>query len=126
MMSWTGFKQKGIPVIKNQKDESSAYSTKRRLQLLINAIASFTGKPLEYLFYFGLGLSFVSFLTIVYLVFKKTILGTNQQIGWTSLIAMNFLLMGVISTFLGVIGIYVNKIFKQVQNRPNYIIKNIY
>jgi putative glycosyltransferase len=126
MMSWTGFKQKGIPVIKNQRDEASTYSTRRRLQLLINAVASFTGKPLEYLFYFGLGVSFLSFLTIVYLVSKKVILGTNQQIGWTSLIAMNFLLMGVISTFLGVIGIYINKIFKQVQNRPNYIIKNIY
>lgn len=126
MISWTGFNQKGINVIKSQKLEPSTYSSSKRFKLFINAIASFTGKPLEYLFYFGLILSMVSILTIAYLVIKKFYFGTNQQIGWTSLIAMNFLLMGIISTFLGVIGIYVNKIFKQVQSRPNYIVKEIY
>jgi putative glycosyltransferase len=126
MISWTGFNQKGINVIKSQKLEPSTYSSSKRFKLFINAIASFTGKPLEYLFYFGLILSMLSISTIVYLVIKKIYFGTNQQIGWTSLVAMNFLLMGIITTFLGVIGIYINKIFKQVQSRPNYLVKEIY
>ena len=35
------------------------------------------------------------------------------------------LILGIISTFLGLIGIYIYKIFKQVQGRPNEIIKRI-
>jgi putative glycosyltransferase len=47
-------------------------------------------------------------------------------LGWTSIVAINVLILGIISTFLGLIGIYLYKIFKQVQNRPNFIIKKIY
>ena len=57
---------------------------------------------------------------------KKVIYQNEVEIGWTSIIAINVLVLGIISTFLGMIGIYISKIFKQVQNRPNFIVKRIY
>lgn len=126
MMYWTGHKQKGIAIEKQQRKGQSTYSVKKRLELMLQAVTSFSGRPLEYLFYFGLIISFLSFFFIIYLVGVKIIYNDAVQLGWTSIVAINVLILGIISTFLGLIGIYLYKIFKQVQNRPNFIIKKIY
>jgi putative glycosyltransferase len=126
MMHWTGFEQIGIPVTKSQREGESTYSTGKRFQLMMMAITSFSGKPLEYLFFIGLIITIGSLIAIVYLMMNKLIFGDSVQLGWTSLVALNILILGIISTFLGLIGIYLYKVFKQVQNRPNYIINEIY
>ena len=126
MMYWVGFNQKGLPIKKGLRKGASTYSLRRRAALMLQAITSFSGKPLEWLFYFGLTISFFSTLFIVYLLMQKIIHQDEVQLGWTSIVAINVLILGVISTFLGIIGIYIYKIFRQVQGRPNAIIKNIY
>lgn len=126
MMYWAGYNQIGLPVAKGLREGESTYSTRKRLELMIQAVTSFSGKPLEYLFYSGLLITFGSILSIIYLIAKKIIWGDEIQLGWTSLVSINILILGIISTFLGLMGIYLFKIFKQVQNRPNYIIKKIY
>ena len=126
MMYWVGFNQKGIPVKKGQRDGASTYSIKRRAELMLQAITSFSGKPLEWLFYIGISISFFSFLFLIYLATQKIIHQDEVQLGWTSIVAINVLILGIISTFLGIIGIYISKIFRQVQGRPNVIIKKIY
>lgn len=126
MMYWTGYYQIGIPVKKGLREGESTYNTKKRLELMIQAITSFSGKPLEYLFYSGLFITLASSIFITILVILKLFLGNTIQLGWTSLIALNVLILGIVSTFLGLIGIYLFKIFKQVQNRPNFIIREIF
>jgi putative glycosyltransferase len=126
MMHWVGFNQKGIAVKKGQREGKSTYSFKKRAELMLQAITSFSGKPLEWLFYFGIMISFFSILFLIYLGIKKIIYQNEIQLGWTSIIAINVLILGVISTFLGIIGIYIYKIFRQVQGRPNAIIKKVY
>lgn len=126
MWHWIGFNQKGLPVKKGVREGASTYSIKRRAELMLQAITSFTGKPLEWLFYFGITISFFSFLFIIYLGVEKLIYQDEVQLGWTSIVAINVLILGVISTFLGIIGIYIFKIFRQVQGRPNSIVKKIY
>jgi putative glycosyltransferase len=126
MMYWVGFNQKGLPIKKSLRQGASTYSLKKRAELMLQAITSFSGKPLVWLFYFGFIISFLSILFISYLVIQKTIYQDQVEIGWTSVVAINVLILGVISTFLGIIGIYIFKIFSQVQGRPNAIIKRIY
>lgn len=126
MMFWVGFNQKGLPIEKGQREGASTYSLKKRADLMLQAVTSFSGKPLVYLFYFGLTLSFFSFMLIIYLIVQKVLYVDEVQLGWTSLIAVNVLILGVIATFLGLIGIYLFKVFKQVQNRPNVIIRKTY
>lgn len=126
MMYWVGFNQKGLPIKKGQRNGANTYSLKKRAELMLQAITSFSGKPLVWLFYFGLTISFFSTLFIVFLVIQKIIHQDEVQLGWTSIVAINVLILGVISTFLGIIGIYIYKIFRQVQGRPNSIIKKIY
>ncbi|WP_439553354.1 glycosyltransferase family 2 protein [Flavobacterium macrobrachii] len=126
MFYWVGFNQKGIVVKKGQRKGASTYTIKRRAELMLQAITSFSGKPLEWLFYIGISISFFSFLFLMYLAVQKVIHQDDVQLGWTSIVAINVLILGIISTFLGLIGIYIFKIFKQVQGRPNAIIKKVY
>ncbi len=126
MMYWTGFNQKGLEVTKQLRKGQSTYNMKKRFGLMLQAITSFSGKPLEYLFYTGLILTSGSIFTIIYFLIMKIIYGNQIQLGWTSLVVINILILGIVSTFLGLIGIYLYKIFRQVQNRPNAIIKNVY
>lgn len=125
MMYWVGFNQKGIPVEKGEREGVSTYTIKRRAELMLQAITSFSGKSLEWLFYIGISISFFSFLFLIYLSMQKIIHQYEVQLGWTSIVAINVLILGIISTFLGLIGIYIYKIFKQVQGRPSVIIKRI-
>jgi putative glycosyltransferase len=126
MFYWVGFNQKGIVVKKGQRKGASTYTIKRRAELMLQAITSFSGKPLEWLFYIGISISSFSFLFLMYLAVQKVIHQDDVQLGWTSIVAINLLILGIISTFLGLIGIYIFKIFKQVQGRPNAIIKKVY
>ncbi len=126
MMSWVGFNQVGIPVKKGLRDGKSTYSTKKRVELMISAITSFSGKPLEYLFYFGISITSLSFIGLIFLLINKMIFDDSIQLGWTSLVIINIMILGIISMFLGIVGVYLFKIFRQVQNRPNFVIKNIY
>ena len=125
MMYWVGFNQKGIPVEKGEREGASTYTIKRRAELMLQAITSFSGKSLKWLFYIGISISFFSFLFLIYLSMQKIIHQDEVQLGWTSIVDINMLILGIISTFLGLIGIYIYKIFKQVQGRPNEIIKRI-
>ena len=105
-MYWVGFNQVGLPVVKRQRDGHSTYSTKKRLELMIQAITSFSGKPLEYLFYTGLIITFGSVLTITFFLIKKIIYGDAIQLGYTSLVTINILILGILSlAFIGFRGL---------------------
>lgn len=67
----------------------------------------------------------ISFLFLAYLLGRK-IFFNDTMVGYTSLMGLMALSLGVTTTSMGLIGIYLGKVFSQVQNRPTYIIKDIY
>jgi putative glycosyltransferase len=125
MMSWTGFLQIGIPVTKTQREGRSSYTLMRRLQLMVNAVSSFSSKPLTWLFNIGILITLASFSYVGYLIFRKIFFG-DALIGFTSMMALMAMSLGIMTTALGLVGIYLGKVFNQVQNRPTFIIKDLY
>lgn len=125
MMSWAGFTQIGMPLKKTQRDGASTYTLLRRIKLMVNAVSSFSVLPLTWLFNIGVSITLLSFLFLAYLLARK-ILFDDTVIGYTSLMGLMALSLGVTTTSMGLIGIYLGKVFSQVQNRPTYIIKDIY
>ncbi|UTW62718.1 glycosyltransferase family 2 protein [bacterium SCSIO 12741] len=124
MMYWVGYHQVGIVVEKSSRKKST-YSFFHRLNLMFQAISSFSPKPLYFLFYLGLiismlSLSFMTFLFVKKILFPETILS-----GFTTLAALLLFSTGVVILSLGIVGLYLSKIFTQTQNRPLYIIKTI-
>lgn len=124
MMSWTGFDQASIPIAKKQRFGQSSYTLLKRLQLMVNAVSSFSARPLTWMFNIGILLTLFSFAYALYLVARKLFFG-DALFGFTSIMAMMALTLGVLTTGLGLIGIYLGKVFNQVQNRPTYIIKDL-
>jgi len=120
----TGFNQKPIYVKKLSSSETT-YTTRKKIALLINSITSFSSKPLIYIFNTGFVITFFSLLFILKLIFNKLLFDTAFE-GWTSLIVSVWFFGGLIIMFLGVIGIYISKIFTETKNRPFSIIKEIY
>lgn len=125
MMSWTGFEQIGLPVQKKQREGKSSYTLLRRIHLMINAVSSFSALPLVWMFNVGMMITTVSFLHMFYLLFRKLFFN-DAIIGFTSVMALMLLILGILTTGLGIIGIYLGKVFTQVQNRPTYIVKDIH
>jgi putative glycosyltransferase len=119
-----GFKQKAIELEKANHSQSS-YTIMKKFSILINAITSSTNRPLWIIFYLGLVITLGSSVFILKLLIDRGVYGIGLE-GWTSVIVSIFFFGGLIIFFMGVIGIYLSKIFIESKNRPNTIIKKVY
>jgi putative glycosyltransferase len=119
----TGFRQTGISIAKGHRKESS-YSTLLRVATFLNGITSFSSVPLHLMVAFGMVVSFVSFAFGVFVILEKLV--RNTAVGWASLIVSIWFMGGVIVFCLGVIGIYVSRIFVETKNRPYTIVRRVH
>jgi len=126
MMYWSGFNQKGVAITKNLRTGKSSYTLRKRVTLLIEAISSFSAYPLKLLFKTGILLTFLSFCYGFFLVIRKILKPEIILPGYTSLAILILFSTGLIMTSLGLFGIYLEKMYTQVKNRPLFIIKDIY
>jgi putative glycosyltransferase len=120
----TGFEQVPLTVRKHHKP-TSTYGFGRKIAHLVNAITSFSNKPLVLIFYLGCFIVFISLIAAIDLILRKILFGTLLE-GWASLIVSIWLLGGLTIFCLGVIGIYLSKIFIEVKQRPYTIVKQTY
>ena len=123
LMSWMGFKQTGIEFVAGERfSGQSSYDLKKMLKFAFTGITSFSVKPLYLATYLGFVFSSLSLLYIPYVLYAFI---TKTEIsGWASLIMTIVFFGGVQLIILGILGIYLGKIFKQVKGRPNYIIRS--
>jgi len=123
LVKWIGFSQKGIKFTAGDRnDGKSKYTFKKMLHLALAGVTSFSVKPLYLAAYIGLFFSFLSVLYIPYVIYAF-IRGTEIS-GWASLIMTVVFFGGLQLVILGIIGIYLGKTFKQVKNRPQFIVKS--
>lgn len=124
MVKWIGFKQIGIPYVPDQRFAGeSTYSFKALIKLALHGIISFSTKPLYISIFLGLSLAGLGFLLYSVYVFYSLYYHLAIS-GWASVIFTIVLFGSLNLIILGIIGIYVGKLFIQSKNRPNYIIRN--
>jgi dolichol-phosphate mannosyltransferase len=125
MLSWVGFKSHYVMVKRyNRYAGKTKYNFLKRFALAMNAITSFSERPLISIFQLGMITFMFSICMFVYVVYRKLFL--NIQItGWTSLFAAIFFSTGLITLSLSVVGLYISKLFIEVKQRPRYIIKEL-
>lgn len=119
-----GFNQRTFMVDKKHKG-STTYNFKQKINLAINFITSLTSRPLVYIFNLGIIVTLFSICGIVYLLIKKLLFGIHVD-GWVSIVISIWFFGGVIIFCLGIIGIYLSKIFIEVKGRPYSIVKAVY
>jgi putative glycosyltransferase len=120
----TGFNQVPVTVTKHHTSPS-AYTLRRKFSHLVNAVTSFSNKPLIFIFYVGSIIMIVASLAALDLIIRRLFFGVLLE-GWASLIVSIWLLGGITIFCLGVIGIYLAKIFTETKQRPYTIIRDIY
>lgn len=120
----TGFDQRAITVTKHSTSKST-YTLRRKLSHLVNSVTSFSNVPLIGIFLVGCALSFFAGIYVMYL-FINWIFFASPPSGWTSVMASIWLLGGLLILFIGIIGIYLSKIFTETKRRPSTIIRQIY
>lgn len=125
MMHWVGFTQVPCTVHKGQREGKSTYTFCKRMDLLLEAVLSFSDKPIRWMFFTGIVFLLVSLGALVGLV-PKMILDEGATTGWFTLYAFLFFCLGSVLSGLGLIGMYAAKIANQVKNRPLYWIKKVY
>ena len=125
LVCWLGFRKKLISYTASARFAGvSKYSLAKMVRLAIDAIFSFSSKPLTTAFRFGLFLTASGFVYLIYILYGYFI-KQNLIAGWASLICTLLILNGFQLIFIGLIGEYIAKIFEEVKDRPIYIVKEI-
>lgn len=120
----TGFYQRP-QVIKKHNTSETTYTFRRKMSLLVNSVTSFSNAPLVSIFYIGVAISLFALAYIAYLVTHWLFLAKPMS-GWTSVMASIWLIGGMVISFIGVVGIYLSKIFSETKQRPYTIVRQIY
>lgn len=120
----TGFNQKELKINKNAISETT-YTFSKKISHMVNSITSFSSKPLLYIFNIGLVTTIFSLIFIIKLIIDKIFFNITFE-GWTSIIVSIWFFGGLIILFLGIIGIYLSKVFIEVKDRPYTIIRKTY
>lgn len=120
----TGFDQQPLSVTKKSLSQTT-YSLKRKLSILVTSITSMSNRPLIGVFYIGLGVFLMAF-SYTGLLVARWLLVSRPPDGWTSLIASVWMLGGLTVCSVGLVGIYLAKVFTEVKQRPSTTVRTIY
>lgn len=123
-VKWLGFRQTAIDVEHNERYEGkSSYNMKKRMKMAGEILTSQSDKLLRFTVSFGFLMTLASFIAIIVLIIRYFC--GNVATGWTSIIATNCLIGGIIIMVVGLVGIYVGNIFMQTKQRPLYVVRQI-
>lgn len=101
----------------------SKYPLKKMLSFAFDGITSFSIRPIRIITSLGFLIFIASLISIIVLLLLKLVGSTVQ--GWTTLMASIWMIGGIQLLSLGVIGEYIGKIYKEVKQRPRYVIETI-
>jgi glycosyltransferase involved in cell wall biosynthesis len=124
--NWLGFNHAYLPIIHTERKKGkSSYNLIKRLKMAVNAIITFSDKPIRIAAIIGFIITCFGFLMGLRLVVLK-LFYAEMQPGYTSTLTLIIFFSGLQLLFLGLTATYIGKILREVQNRPLYIIKKTY
>lgn len=122
MVKWVGFRIAYLPVHHSERAEgTSGYTLAKLLDVTSDSMIGFSNKPLRLALHFGIIVTVVAVCLALYYLFDYFINGTDVA-GFTTLVISVWMIAGILISILGVLGLYIGKIFDQVKSRPTYII----
>jgi dolichol-phosphate mannosyltransferase len=126
LVSYIGFKQTAVQFDRDERFSGKThYPLRKMLSLALDAITSFSVVPLQLIAQFGWFATLVSSLGIFYALIMRVFFPEVTVSGWTTLLFSVLFIGGIQLTMLGVLGIYIGRIYKEVQHRPLYIVSAV-
>lgn len=124
MTIWTGFSHTGVEFKRSKrfagKSKADFFAV---FKVAANGIFSFSYAPLKLVTILGFTLSVFSFSVIVIQIIMFLIYGRGAP-GISTIVVLTSFLFGMLFLILGIIGEYLARIYDEVKQRPNYIVKN--
>ena len=126
MFSWIGFKQIGVPYERAGRFAGEPkYSMRKSLGLAVDGVLSFSDAPLRLALFGGFLFSLLSFVVGVAAIVAK-IAGAFVVPGWASILVVVSFIGGVQLTLMGMLGLYIGRIYDEVKGRPVYVVGESY
>ena len=123
-VKYLGFKDIAIDVEHNERSEGkSSYSLMKRFKLGFDVIVSNSNKPLRFAVGLGFCMSALSFILALYNVIAKWV-GVIQVPGYTTTVFSIWFVGGLLLLVMGIMGLYIGKIYDQVKGRQLFIVKD--
>jgi glycosyltransferase involved in cell wall biosynthesis len=123
-IKWLGFKTTEIHAPHGTRFSGKpSYTFRKRVKLALDIILSFSDRPLKFAIYFGTFMASIAIIISVWIVWGAL----NDEfvvLGWASLMASIFFVGGSILIVLGILGVYLGRVFHEVKDRPLYIISD--
>jgi len=121
IVDWVGFQKEVFPFdVDEREDGSSRFSTFRLIKLALTAVLSHTSKPLFLTIIFG-GIFFALAVLLGLQTLYNYFTGSAVS-GFTTVILLQLIIGAMIMLSLGIIGIYISRIYDEVKGRPQYVI----
>jgi glycosyltransferase involved in cell wall biosynthesis len=122
MVRWAGYRITLLPVTHApRRSGNSAYNLRKSIRLALEIVLSYSDKPLRLLAKLGLLFSAAAFLLVLFSLYRY-LDGAVAVAGYTSIIASIWLLGGIVICGVGVVGLYVGRVFNDIKGRPYYAV----
>jgi len=123
MVNWVGFQKAAVTVEHGERFQgTSSYNFKKQVKLAFDIMLAYSDKPLRLIVGLGIAISLMAFLFAFFIIYRA-IVGNISVLGYSSLIISVSFFSGVIISALGIIGLYIGKIFEGIKDRPAYLIR---
>jgi len=124
LVAWGGYPAEYVYFKREKRFAGKThYTFSKMLNFAMEGIISFSIKPLRLASYFGFVAAGIGFLGILYAVIGRIFLPSHYVTGWTALFVGIMFIGGVQLLTIGIIGEYVSRIYREIQKRPQYLIK---
>lgn len=124
LVRWVGFRSAAVDITHRRASGHSTYSLRRLVHFAVDIFLTCSDKPLRLTVKAGVFISTLSVLGGVYVVIRA-MRGEVGIVGWSSLIVSIWFLAGLIIFVLGIVGLYVGKIFNEVRGRPAFLVGEV-
>lgn len=123
IIDWLGFERASIEAEHGERFAGQpGYTLRKRLKLAGEIILAHSDRPLYFSVVFGLMISLASAAAGGYMILRSVFFQHYAVEGWTSLMVALFFMSGIILLVLGIVGIYIGKIFNEIKRRPLYVV----
>jgi dolichol-phosphate mannosyltransferase len=126
LVEWLGFETARIEVQHAARHEGrSSYDLRRLLRLTLDGLVSFSNRPLTLSVGVGACISLLAALYGCYLVARYFIEGGIPVAGWASTVTILSFMSGLILFNLGIVGVYLGRVYNQTKGRPLYVVDRV-
>lgn len=123
MVAWVGFRQEALFYERESRFAgTSKYTLGKMMRLALDGLASFSSRPLVLSAQLGAAVTLVAFLYLLWIVGNKLVDPSATVQGWASVLVAVLFLGGVQLLSVGILGVYLGRVFGETKGRPLYVV----